>query len=106
MQDLLDELRPDVVALVDSFDLPDATLNSTLGRSDGLVYEALIDAARRSRLNRTVPFGGYQTVLKPHLDAEFLSARGHAHAVLVDHFKQLEEEEEEEEEEVTSKSKL
>eukprot|EP00928_Gymnodinium_smaydae_P043016 TRINITY_DN28910_c0_g2_i1.p2 TRINITY_DN28910_c0_g2~~TRINITY_DN28910_c0_g2_i1.p2 ORF type:complete len:146 (-),score=27.86 TRINITY_DN28910_c0_g2_i1:248-685(-) len=54
-EELLDEfcekLRPDVVALTDAFDFPDRILNSTLGRSDGRVYEALLEEARRSALN-------------------------------------------------------
>ena len=29
------ELRPDVIAVVDAFDIPDRVLNSTLGRFDG-----------------------------------------------------------------------
>lgn len=44
-------LRPDAVALTDAFDFPDRVLNSTLGRSDGRVYEALLEEARRSGLN-------------------------------------------------------
>lgn len=45
------ELRPDVVAMTDAFDFPDRILNSALGGKDGKVYEALLDAARRSALN-------------------------------------------------------
>merc|ERR1712070_662526 len=44
-------LRPDVVALTDAFDFPDRILNSTLGRTDGRVYEALLEEARKSGLN-------------------------------------------------------
>ena len=50
--ELLRELRPDAVALVDAFDFPDRVLNSALGRRDGNVYEALFASARRSELNR------------------------------------------------------
>eukprot|EP01090_Pellita_catalonica_P003340 TRINITY_DN13011_c0_g1_i1.p1 TRINITY_DN13011_c0_g1~~TRINITY_DN13011_c0_g1_i1.p1 ORF type:complete len:596 (-),score=88.12 TRINITY_DN13011_c0_g1_i1:18-1805(-) len=64
-------LRRNVVGLVDAFDFHDNVLNSVLGRSDGNVYEALYESARKSRLNQTVPFLGYK-FLRPHLDLDFL----------------------------------
>lgn len=72
VSDLLGELRPDAVSLVDAFDFPDNVLNSTIGRYDGNVYEALYEAATRSRLNRVQPFKGYEQYLRPHLDLEML----------------------------------
>jgi len=45
------EIRPDCVALTDAFDLTDTALNSTIGRYDGNVYEAMYEAARKSVLN-------------------------------------------------------
>ncbi|CBQ72769.1 probable acyl-CoA oxidase [Sporisorium reilianum SRZ2] len=51
VQELMAELRPNAVALVDSFAVPDYLLNSALGRSDGNVYEALFDFALREPLN-------------------------------------------------------
>jgi len=71
---VLDALRPDMVALADAFDLPDRVLNSTLGRYDGNVYEALYEAAKRSPLNQRDPFLGYEDVLRPRLDLEYLSS--------------------------------
>jgi acyl-CoA oxidase len=44
---LVEQLRPDAIALVDAFDLPDRVLNSTIGRYDGNVYEALYEQAKR-----------------------------------------------------------
>ena len=38
---LLEDIRPNAVALVDAFDYPDQLLQSCLGRYDGQVYEAL-----------------------------------------------------------------
>jgi len=70
--ELLEHLRPDAVALVDAFDIPDRVLSSTIGRADGNVYEALFDTARRSSLNHTDPFDGYKEFLQPHLDRDFL----------------------------------
>jgi flavocytochrome c len=68
---LLNEIRPDCIALTDAFDYPDFILRSTIGRYDGNVYEALFDAAQKSVLNRTDPFDGYE-YLKPHLNKELL----------------------------------
>ncbi|KAK0524752.1 hypothetical protein OC842_005731 [Tilletia horrida] len=51
VQKTMAELRPNAVALVDAFKLPDYLLNSALGRSDGKVYESLFDFALREPLN-------------------------------------------------------
>lgn len=45
------EVRPECVALVDAFDLTDTALNSTIGRYDGNVYEAMFESAKKSVLN-------------------------------------------------------
>jgi len=75
---ILDRLRPNAVALVDAFQIPDRLLGA-LGRSDGNVYEDLYEQARASELNqRKGPFAGFEESLKPHLDADFLSLRGKA----------------------------
>jgi len=75
INDLLEQVRPNAVALVDAFDIPDRVLNSTLGRHDGNVYEALYESAKRSELNLRDPFDGYYEHLRPHLDLEFLQLR-------------------------------
>jgi len=75
VNDLLETLRPNAVALVDAFDIPDRVLNSTLGRYDGNVYEALFESAKKSELNIRDPFDGYHEYLRPHLDLEFLKLR-------------------------------
>lgn len=69
---LMDELRPDIIAFTDAFDLPDHVLLSTLGRSDGNVYEALYTSATRAPLNKDVVFDGYHEYLRPHLDVDGL----------------------------------
>nr|CAG8543188.1 12636_t:CDS:10 [Entrophospora candida] len=48
---LLREIRPNIVGLVDSFHLSDYLLNSALGRSDGKVYETMINWAVKEPLN-------------------------------------------------------
>ena len=50
---LLADIRPNAVALVDAFDFPDALLCSVLGRYDGRVYENLYNWAANSPLNKT-----------------------------------------------------
>lgn len=69
---LLGALRPNVVAMVDAFDISDTVLCSTIGRQDGNVYEALLHEARKSVLNLTDPFDGYADVLAPRLDKELI----------------------------------
>lgn len=51
--ELMTELRPHAVKMVDAWAVPDWLLNSALGRSDGRVYEELFDMAhRRNPLNK------------------------------------------------------
>ena len=50
---LLADIRPNAVALVDAFDFPDALLCSVLGRYDGRVYENLYNWAAKAPLNKT-----------------------------------------------------
>eukprot|EP01006_Ploeotia_vitrea_P042804 TRINITY_DN66661_c13_g5_i1.p2 TRINITY_DN66661_c13_g5~~TRINITY_DN66661_c13_g5_i1.p2 ORF type:complete len:762 (+),score=442.62 TRINITY_DN66661_c13_g5_i1:295-2286(+) len=69
---VLDLLRPDAVALVDAFDIPDRVLNSTIGRYDGNVYEALYESAKQASLNLRDPFDGYNELIKPRLDQDML----------------------------------
>ena len=51
--DLLTIIRPNAVALVDSFDFTDHLLGSILGRYDGNVYEHLYKWALSSPLNKS-----------------------------------------------------
>lgn len=62
---LLVALRPEAVALVDSFGWEDYTLNSALGREDGDVYRALLDMAQGAPLNETEEGPAWEGVLKP-----------------------------------------
>jgi acyl-CoA oxidase len=83
IEKLLMDLRPNVVPLVDAFDIPDSVLCSCLGRYDGNYQQALLEYARASPLNKNIPFKGYEQVLEPHLDKEFLKLRGKAHPALL-----------------------
>ena len=69
---LMNEIRPNAVAYVDAFDVPDRLLQSSIGLYSGNVYEELVKHARMSKMNQKEPFDGYEKVLKPHLDREFL----------------------------------
>lgn len=53
IKELLLQLRPNAVALVDAFDFHDQKLKSVLGRYDGNVYEHMYEWARHSPLNAT-----------------------------------------------------
>lgn len=65
LMNLLKEIRPDAVALVDAFDYPDAMLGSCLGRYDGNVYQALYEYAKSSPLNQKDVLDSYHKYLKP-----------------------------------------
>ncbi|XP_059149991.1 peroxisomal acyl-coenzyme A oxidase 1-like isoform X2 [Physella acuta] len=69
LYDLLASLKPNAVALVDAFDFPDCVLDSDLGRYDGNVYEALMEFARRSKLNKSEVHEGFYKYQKPFVDS-------------------------------------
>lgn len=60
INEVLNEIRPDAVALVDSFGFDDYQLQSTLGRHDGNVYEAIYQEAKLSPLNQTPKMVGWE----------------------------------------------
>ena len=62
--ELLDIIRPNAVALVDSRDFSDFRLKSALGRYDGDVYPAIMEAALRDPLNKEGVGPGYKEHLK------------------------------------------
>ncbi|XP_006787561.1 peroxisomal acyl-coenzyme A oxidase 1 isoform X1 [Neolamprologus brichardi] len=65
IKELLAQLRPNAVALVDAFDVHDKKLNSVLGRYDGNVYEHMFEWARKSPLNATEVHESFHKYLKP-----------------------------------------
>ncbi|XP_033479161.1 peroxisomal acyl-coenzyme A oxidase 1 isoform X1 [Epinephelus lanceolatus] len=65
IKELLSQLRPNAVALVDAFDFHDRRLKSVLGRYDGNVYEHMFEWARRSPLNATEVHESFYKYLKP-----------------------------------------
>ncbi|PGH33734.1 acyl-CoA oxidase [[Emmonsia] crescens] len=58
INDLLDELLPDAIALTDGWDFTDASLCSAIGQYDGNVYETLMSWTRQMPINRGMERGG------------------------------------------------
>lgn len=67
LEELLALIRPNAVGLVDSFDVRDEILASTLGSYDGRVYERLFEEASKSPLNAEPVNKSFQLYLKPFL---------------------------------------
>ncbi|KAI9146271.1 acyl-CoA dehydrogenase/oxidase [Paraphysoderma sedebokerense] len=70
----LGDMLKDAVALVDAWDFSDYELDSTLGRSDGKVYEALFERALADPVNqgqngKAIALG-YEQYIKPLLKGE------------------------------------
>jgi acyl-CoA oxidase len=61
---MLDRIRPNAVALVDANDFTDFKLKSALGKYDGNVYPAILEASKKDPLNTTEPGPGYEKHLK------------------------------------------
>lgn len=59
IQELMAEIRPHAVSLVDSWMIPDFLLDSALGRSDGKVYEDLFNRAHRLNPLNEITFNPY-----------------------------------------------
>ncbi|CEG36507.1 peroxisomal acyl-coenzyme a [Plasmopara halstedii] len=65
MVELLDLIRPHAVTLVDGFNFSDHALNSTLGRYDGNVYEALYKSAQHDPFNPSSDKVALHELLRP-----------------------------------------
>ncbi|XP_015675183.1 peroxisomal acyl-coenzyme A oxidase 1 isoform X1 [Protobothrops mucrosquamatus] len=65
IKELLALIRPNAVALVDSFDFSDSMLGSVLGRYDGNVYENMFEWSKKSPLNKTQVHESFHKHLKP-----------------------------------------
>ena len=71
-------LRPDVIALVEAWDIPDVLLNSAIGSRDGAYMERLYEAAIKSPLNmlpngERVEVPAHLEALRPYLDVAYLA---------------------------------
>lgn len=70
IQDLMAQIRPHAVRLVDAWSIPDFLLDSALGRSDGKVYEDLFNRAHRLNPLNEITFNPY------YQDEEIVKGRG------------------------------
>lgn len=61
----IDKIRPQLLGLVESFDLDDEILYSEIGSSDGKVYERMYEAALSSPLNKKDKVKGFDEFIKP-----------------------------------------
>ncbi|KAE8914136.1 Peroxisomal acyl-coenzyme A oxidase 1 [Phytophthora fragariae] len=68
IKELLALIRSHAVTLVDGFNFSDHTLNSTLGRYDGNVYEALYESAQHDPLNHSSDKVALHELLRPIRD--------------------------------------
>ncbi|RQM18080.1 hypothetical protein DD237_000416 [Peronospora effusa] len=68
IEELLALIRPHAVTLVDGFNFSDHMLNSTLGRYDGNVYEALYESAQHDPLNHSSDKVALYELLRPIRD--------------------------------------
>lgn len=59
IQDLMQQIRPHAVCLVDAWKIPDFLLDSALGRYDGRVYEDLFNRAHRLNPLNEMTFNPY-----------------------------------------------
>lgn len=67
LEKALKKLKNNAIGIVDGFDIPDSVLGSTLGASDGNVYERLLAAAKESPLNQEDVNKSFHTHLKPFM---------------------------------------
>merc|ERR1711948_229697 len=71
---LLTEIRPLAVPIVDAWNIPDFVVNSCLGRYDGRYIEALYESTKFEPLNQTDVSEGYykhlQYTLHPEREAQ------------------------------------
>lgn len=69
LNQLLKELRVNAVGIVDSFDIHDDILSSSLGAWDGNVYERLFEESQKSPLNSEPVNISFHKYIKPILKA-------------------------------------
>ena len=64
----LSELRPHLVTLVDSFIIRDGLLSSTIGHSEGGIYERIMDHVKNKNPTAgTVSYSGFEKYIRPML---------------------------------------
>merc|ERR1712113_635656 len=74
-KELLGQIRPVAVPLVDGWNIPDFVLNSCLGRYDGRYIDALYEQTKWEPLNKTDVHEGYHKHLQYVLHPERARAK-------------------------------
>ncbi|XP_019847959.2 probable peroxisomal acyl-coenzyme A oxidase 1 [Bactrocera dorsalis] len=69
LAECLKRLRPNAVALVDSFDVHDRVLDSALGAADGRVYERIFESVKKNPMNKEPVNKTFHQYLKPFMKA-------------------------------------
>ena len=64
-RDLLNQIRPQMVPLIESFPESSRFLPSTIGNEYGDIYEMQFETARASRLNKGIVPSFFETHMKP-----------------------------------------
>lgn len=72
---VVNQVRPNAIALVDAFNHSDHLLGSTLGRYDGNVYPKLYEEAWKDPLNDSVVPDGFHQYVQPILRQQLRNAR-------------------------------
>lgn len=75
LRSLYTQVRPNAIALVDSFNYTDHFLGSILGRYDGNVYPNLYEEAWKDPLNDSVVPDGYHEYIRPMLKQQLRNSR-------------------------------
>ncbi|XP_010540819.1 PREDICTED: peroxisomal acyl-coenzyme A oxidase 1-like [Tarenaya hassleriana] len=75
LRSLYSQVRPNAVALVDTFNYTDHYLGSVLGRYDGNVYPNLLEEAWKDPLNDSVVPDGYHQYIRPLIKQQLRTSR-------------------------------
>lgn len=70
MDELVVQIRPQLIPIVECLHLPDHVRPSTIGNSYGDIYEWQLQAARESRNNSTPVVEYFEDIIKPMLQAK------------------------------------
>ncbi|CDW74570.1 acyl-oxidase family protein [Stylonychia lemnae] len=65
LKQLLQEIRPHMIPLVESLRIPDSILVSSIGNSYGDIYETQLEWAKGSRLNKSTTIKGFKELILP-----------------------------------------
>ena len=65
ISNLYKEIRPQFISLIEAIDVPDWSLNSSIGNSYGDTYEQQLQCARNNRWNKTDFAHGFKEHILP-----------------------------------------